>query len=163
MSKLIRYCPQIRPLLIPALTPHLRALLAHADAVQPLSDFFDLYAMAKERRLLVRGLYPREVMIFDGAKDGAEALGLEATLEGMGDGKGKERVLEGVEKFVLDMSVDGSKNSAMADISNSFNATQKTALAQGIFHYLVREYLTCVYRFLSLEDADKKMRDLLTA
>lgn len=103
MSKLIRYCPQIRPLLIPALTPHLSSLLAHADAVQPLSDFFDLYATSRERRLLVRGFYPREVMIFDGVKQGAEVSGLEETLEGMGDGKAKERVMDGVEKVVLDV------------------------------------------------------------
>jgi pumilio family protein 6 len=103
MSKLIRYCPQIRPLLIPALSSHLSSLLAHAHAVQPLSDFFDLYASSRERRLLVRGFYPREVMIFDGAKEGAEAKGLEGTLEGMGEGKGKERVLDGVEKVVLDL------------------------------------------------------------
>ncbi len=42
-------------------------------------------------------------MIFDGAKEGAEAKGLEGTLEGMGEGKGKERVLDGVEKVVLDL------------------------------------------------------------
>ena len=50
-----------------------------------------------------------------------------------------------------------------ADDEDSFNATQKTALAQGMFHYLVREYLTCVYRFLSPEEAEKKMHELLAA
>lgn len=104
MSKLIRYAPSIRPLLIPSLTPHLITLLSHAHAVQPLSDFFDLYASSKERKLLVRGFYPREVRIFDGAKDGAELKGLEGCLEDMGeDGKGRERVLEGVGKTVLDV------------------------------------------------------------
>lgn len=44
-----------------------------------------------------------------------------------------------------------------------FNATQKTALAQGVFHHLVYEYLVSVYRFLSPEEADKKMHELLTA
>ena len=105
MSKLIRYCPQIRPLLISALSPHLSSLLAHAHAVQPLSDLFDLYASSRERRLLVRGFYPREVMIFDGASAGLDTKGLEATLEAMGEGKGKERILDGVEKVVLDVSV----------------------------------------------------------
>jgi pumilio family protein 6 len=44
-----------------------------------------------------------------------------------------------------------------------FNATQKTALAQAIFHRLVFEYFTCVYRFSDAETADKKMHELLTA
>jgi hypothetical protein len=44
-----------------------------------------------------------------------------------------------------------------------FNATQKGALAQGIFHRLVAEYLDCVYRFLSPEDANTKMHQLLDA
>lgn len=101
MAKLIRYVPALRPLLIPALTPHLSTLLSHAHAVQPLADFFDLWASAKERRLLVRGFYPREVAIFDGGK-GDE--GLEGTLAAMGgEGKGRERVLEGIEKTVLDV------------------------------------------------------------
>ena len=51
---------------------------------------------------------------------------------------------------------------AYANLS-SFNATQKTALAQGIFHYLVREYITCVYRFLPAEEASNKMHELLNA
>lgn len=42
-----------------------------------------------------------------------------------------------------------------------FNSTQKTALAQAIFHKLVHEYLDCVYRFMEPEDADKKMHELL--
>lgn len=103
MAKLIRYCPNIRPLLIPVLTPHLSSLLSHAHAVGPLADFFDLWASAKERRLLVRGFYPKEVSIFGDAKG---EKGLEEVLEGMGpEGKGRERVLEGVEKTVLDMFV----------------------------------------------------------
>lgn len=45
----------------------------------------------------------------------------------------------------------------------SFNATQKTALAQGIFHRLVFEYITCIFKFLPAEEADKKMHELLTS
>ncbi|ORX39750.1 armadillo-type protein [Kockovaella imperatae] len=144
MSKLIHYVPQLRPLLIPAITPHLRSLLFHAEAVGPLSDFFDLYASAKERRLLVRGFYPKEVKIF---AEGKGEEGLQEVLEGMGDGAGRSRVLSQVEKTVVDV----------------FNATQKTALAQGIFHRLVNEYLACVNRFLTAEEADTKMHELLTA
>ncbi|WVR05080.1 hypothetical protein IAU60_002092 [Kwoniella sp. DSM 27419] len=147
MSKLIKYCPSIRPLLIPQLAPHLLNLLNHAHAVAPLSDFYDLYASAKERRLLVRGFYPREVKIFDGAKQGAEVKGLEGSLEDIGDGKGRERVLDLVEKTVLDV----------------FNATQKQALAQAVFHRLVLEYVTCIYKYLDAEAADKKMHELLAA
>jgi pumilio family protein 6 len=44
---------------------------------------------------------------------------------------------------------------------NRFNATQKGALAQGIFHRLVAEYLDCVYRFLDPEEASTKMHALL--
>jgi hypothetical protein len=44
-----------------------------------------------------------------------------------------------------------------------FNSTQKTALAQAIFHRLVFEYLTCLYRFADAETADTKMHELLTA
>ncbi|WVQ77987.1 hypothetical protein IAT38_000068 [Cryptococcus sp. DSM 104549] len=147
MSKLIRYCPSIRPLLIPQLAPHLLNLLNHSHAVAPLSDFYDLYASAKERRMLVRGFYPREVKIFDGAKQGVEVKGLEGSLEDIGDGKGRERVLDLVEKTVLDV----------------FNATQKSALTQSIFHRLVLEYITCIYKFLDAETADKKMHELLAA
>ena len=85
------------------LTPHLASLLAHAHAVQPLSDFFDLYASSRERRLLVRGFYPREVIIFDAPKDAGEVHGLEGTLEGMGEGRGTGRILDGIEKTVLDV------------------------------------------------------------
>lgn len=99
MGKLIRYCPSIRPLLISAIQPHLLTMLQHADAVKPLSDFYDLWATGKERRALVRGFYPREVKVFEG-QDGDK--GLEEVLEGLGaDGKGRERILEGVEKVVM--------------------------------------------------------------
>ncbi|KAK8869901.1 hypothetical protein IAR55_000469 [Kwoniella newhampshirensis] len=147
MTKLIRYCPSIRPLLIPHLAPHLLTLLNHAHAVAPLSDFYDLYASAKERRMLVRGFYPREVKVFDGGKQTGEVKGLEGTLEDIGDGKGRERILDAVEKTVLDV----------------FNATQKTALAQAVFHRLVLEYVTCIYKYLDAETADKKMHELLAA
>ncbi|KAE8538083.1 hypothetical protein D1P53_006150 [Cryptococcus gattii VGV] len=147
MSKLIRYCPSIRPLLIPHLAPQLLNLLNHAHAVTPLSDLYELWASAKERRLLVRGFYPREVKIFDGAKQGVEVKGLEASLEDMGEGKGRERVLDAIEKTVLDV----------------FNATQKNALGQAIFHRLVLEYVQCIYKFLDAEAASKKMHELLAA
>ncbi|WWD15825.1 hypothetical protein CI109_100249 [Kwoniella shandongensis] len=147
MTKLIRYCPSIRPLLIPHLAPHLLTLLNHAHAVAPLSDFYDLYASAKERRMLVRGFYPREVKVFDGGKQAGEVKGLDGTLEDIGDVKGRERILDAVEKTVSDV----------------FNATQKTALAQAVFHRLVLEYVTCIYKYLDAETADKKMRELLAA
>ncbi|KIR26820.1 pumilio domain-containing protein [Cryptococcus deuterogattii LA55] len=147
MSKLIRYCPSVRPLLIPHLAPQLLNLLNHAHAVTPLSDLYELWASAKERRLLVRGFYPREVKIFDGAKQGVEVKGLEASLEDMGEGKGRERVLDAIEKTVLDV----------------FNATQKNALGQAIFHRLVLEYVQCIYKFLDAEAASKKMHELLAA
>ncbi|OCF71984.1 pumilio domain-containing protein [Kwoniella mangroviensis CBS 8886] len=149
MSKLIRYVPSIRPLLIPKLTPTLLTLLNHSNAVTPLSDFYDLYASSKERKLLVRGFYPRELKIFDGGKQGIEVKGLEASLEDLiGDeSKGRDRILDGVEKTVLDV----------------FNATQKQALAQSIFHRLVLEYVTCIFKFLDKETADKKLHELLAA
>lgn len=100
MSKLIRYCPSIRPQLIADIRPILPHLLAHAEAVQPLSDFFDLYATAKEKRQLVRGFYPKEVLVFDTGKDGDR--GLEDILAGIGEGgAGRARVLQGVEKHVM--------------------------------------------------------------
>lgn len=115
MGKLIRYCPNMRPLLIPALAPHLTSLLFHADAVGPLSDFFDLWATSKERKLLVRGFYPKEVQIFDGLKIGkaksaidvdGDVKGLEGTLEYLGEeGKGRERVLDAIEKTITDVYV----------------------------------------------------------
>jgi pumilio family protein 6 len=46
---------------------------------------------------------------------------------------------------------------------DSFNATQKGALAQGIFHRLVAEYLDCAYRYLTPEEANTKMHSLLDA
>lgn len=101
MSKLVRYCPTIRPLLISDLTTCLPSLLSHADAVQPLSDFFDLYATAREKRQLVRGFYPKEVRIFDGADGKDGELDMAETLEKMGEGAQRARVLEGVEKNVL--------------------------------------------------------------
>lgn len=146
MSKLIRYCPSIRPLLIPAISNHLTSLLFHAHAINPISDFYDLYASPKERRLLVRGFYPREVALFDGGKEGGDVAGLEGALEATGE-SGRERVLDEVEKTVLDV----------------FNATQKTALAQSIFHRLVSEYIDCIYRFLPAEKANEKMHELLNA
>ncbi|KLT41976.1 ARM repeat-containing protein [Cutaneotrichosporon oleaginosum] len=145
MGKLIRYCPSIRPLLVPVIAKDLGSLLAHADAVQPISDFYDLYASARERRGLVRGFYPREVALFDGGKEG-DTAGLEAALADTSEAS-RLRVLEGVERVVLEI----------------FNATQKTALAQSIFHRLVFEYITCLYRFLSPEDASAKMHELLDA
>ncbi|WWC85370.1 uncharacterized protein L201_000233 [Kwoniella dendrophila CBS 6074] len=152
MSKLIRYCPSIRPLLIPKLTPNLLNLLNHSNAVTPLSDFYDLYSSSKERKLLVRGFYPRELKVFDGVtKQGQnqdQVQTLENFLEDIGnDGKGRERILDGIEKTILDV----------------FNATQKQALAQSIFHRLVLEYVTCIFKFLDKEAADKKMHELLAA
>lgn len=100
MSKLIRYCPSIRGDLIADLTPALPSLLSHAEAVQPLSDFFDLYANARERKQLVRGFYPKEVRIFDGEGGKSGELDMAETLEKMGEGQQRARVLEGVEKNV---------------------------------------------------------------
>jgi pumilio family protein 6 len=48
-------------------------------------------------------------------------------------------------------------------VMDSFNSTQKDALAQAIFHRLVLEYINCVYKFQSEEQADKKMHELLEA
>lgn len=101
MSKLIRYCPSIRPDLIADLTPALPQLLAHAEAVQPLSDFFDLYANSREKKQLVRGFYPKEVRIFDGEGGKSGEMDMAETLEKMGEGQQRARVLEGVEKNVL--------------------------------------------------------------
>jgi pumilio family protein 6 len=97
MSKLIRYCPQIHDDLIQAINPHLLSLLEHADASQPLGDFYEMYATNKERRTLVRGLYPREVKVFDG-KVGDKVL--EEVLVGLGDGAGRNRVIDEVERTV---------------------------------------------------------------
>ncbi|EIW69578.1 hypothetical protein TREMEDRAFT_73909 [Tremella mesenterica DSM 1558] len=145
IGKLIRFCPTIRPLLIQAISPDLLRLLSHAEAVQPLADLYDLYATGKERKLLIRGFYPKEVIIFDDSKD--EIKGLEEVLSTMGEGTGKERVLDAVGKTVVDV----------------FNSTQKKALTQQIFHRLVLEYLTCIYRFLETEIAETKMHELLSA
>jgi pumilio family protein 6 len=98
---LIRYCPSIRPDLITDLTPALPSLLAHAEAVQPLSDFFDLYANSREKKQLVRGFYPKEVRIFDGEDGKTGEMDMAETLEKMGEGQQRARVLEGVEKNVL--------------------------------------------------------------
>lgn len=61
--------------------------------------------------MLVRGFYPKEVRIFDGLKEtkGKEISKVPETgtladaLVAMGDGKGRERVLDGIEKTVLDV------------------------------------------------------------
>lgn len=107
--------------------------------------------------MLVRGFYPKEVLLFDGlgvgkdGKDGIEAgktaEGLEKVLAGMKDGKAQERVLEELNEKIVHV----------------FNNTQKEAVAQAIFHRVVLEYLTCVYAYLEEEDADKKMHALLDA
>lgn len=102
MGKLIRYCPSIRPLLIPSIASRLPQLLYHAHAVEPISDFYDLWANGAERRMLVRGFYPREVALFDGGKESADVVGLEGALEATSEA-GRARVLEGVEKTVLDV------------------------------------------------------------
>lgn len=101
MVKLIRYCPTIRPVLMQDLAPHLTQMLFHAYAVGPLSDLYDLYSTAAERKALLRGLYPKEVKIFNGDK--ASTASLAETLEAMTDAKARERVLEGVEKVVLNV------------------------------------------------------------
>lgn len=102
MGKLIRYCPSIRPLLISAIAPHISQLIFHAHAIDPISDFYDLWANGAERRLLVRGFYPREVALFDGGKEATDVPGLEGSLEQTAEA-GRVRVLEGVEKTVLDV------------------------------------------------------------
>ncbi|KAJ9109007.1 hypothetical protein QFC21_000333 [Naganishia friedmannii] len=157
MSKLIRHRQVFQ------ITPDVPQLLFHSHACGPLADFFELYASPKEKRLLVRGFYPKEVLLFDGVgvgkeaavnvvekaqekgKEATEVKNLEKVLEGMTEGKMRERVLEEMNEKVVHV----------------FNSTQKEALAQEIFHRVVLEYLTCVYKFLSPEEADKKMHDLL--
>ncbi|KAJ9128036.1 hypothetical protein QFC24_000327 [Naganishia onofrii] len=163
MSKLIRHSHTVRPKIIAEITPDVPQLLFHSHACGPLADFFELYASPKEKRLLVRGFYPKEVLLFDGVgvgkeaavnvvekaqekgKEASEVKNLEKVLEGMTEGKMRERVLEEMNEKVVHV----------------FNSTQKEALAQEIFHRVVLEYLTCVYKFLSPEEADKKMHDLL--
>ena len=98
MAKLIRYCPSIREPLILAIQPHVTQILLHADAVKPLSDLYDLYSTARERNLLMQGFYPKEVGIFDKA---AGSKRLEEILDGLGSGQ--ERVIEGIEKAVLNV------------------------------------------------------------
>lgn len=162
MAKLIRHCPSVRLSMISQLSPHIPTLIAHSHAITPLADFYELHASSKERRLMVRAFYPKEVLLFDGlgiggttpeGKDeikknvekGIEIKGLVKTLEGMGEGAIRTRVLDLL----------------MERISAIFNSTQKEALAQAIFHRLVLEYLQAIYAFLAAEEADKKMHDLL--
>jgi pumilio family protein 6 len=92
--------PSIRPAIIEAITPHLQPLIFHTFACSVIADFFELYATPKEKRLLVRGFYPREVQIFDGAKG---EKGLEALLEETTEQKSRERILEQLEKTVIEM------------------------------------------------------------
>lgn len=145
MGKLIRYCPSIRPLLAQAIAPHITSLLFHSEAVVPLSDFYELYATSKERKLLVSGFFPKEATLFESKS--ADTPTLEEVLVKIPEGKGKERILEHVGKAVQDI----------------FNSPQKKALAQGIFHRLALDYMTCIYRFLDQETADAKMREVLSA
>lgn len=64
-------------------------------------------------------------------------------------------------EFIMKPLICFSDCNSLVYLPHSFNSTQKEALAQEIFHRVVLEYLTCVYKFLSPEEADKKMHDLL--
>lgn len=103
--------PSIRLSMISQLSPHIPHLISHSHAITPLADFYELHASSKERKLMVRAFYPKEVLLFDGlglggstpeGKDeikknvekGVEIKGLVKTLEGMGEGAIRTRVLD---------------------------------------------------------------------
>lgn len=162
MAKLIRHCPSVRLSIVSQITPFIPNLISHSHAVTPLADFYELHASSKERKLMVRAFYPKEVLLFDGlgvggtspenrdeikrnVERGVEIKGLVETLKGMGEGAVRSRVLEQIKERIAAI----------------FNSTQKEALAQAIFHRLVLEYLQAIYEFSTPEEADKKMHELL--
>jgi pumilio family protein 6 len=93
--------PSIRQSLIRQISPDIPQLLFHTHACPVIADFFELYATPKEKRMLVRSFYPKEVIVFESVANSGDAEGkvqdvptLEQVLAGMSEGKGRERILD---------------------------------------------------------------------
>ncbi len=95
VSKLIRFLPSIRPHIILEILSSIPSLLLHANAIQPLSDFYDVYANGNEKKWMVRGFWPKEVLVFEGEgvkkRGGAKAQGEEEKV--LGEVGGLEEIL----------------------------------------------------------------------
>lgn len=109
----------VRPKIIAEITPDVPQLLFHAHACGPLSDFFELYASPKEKRLLVRGFYPKEVLLFDGVGVGKEAA---ANVVEKAQEKGKEATeVKSLEKVLAEMSEGKMRERVLEEMSEKVN------------------------------------------
>jgi pumilio family protein 6 len=103
--------------MISQLSPYIPNLLGHSHAVTPLADFYELHSSSKEKKLMVRSFYPKEVHLFDGlgiggtspegkeeikknVEKGIEVKGLVETLRTMGEGAVRTRVLEQIKEKI---------------------------------------------------------------
>ncbi|KAF8590688.1 ARM repeat-containing protein [Ramaria rubella] len=74
VSKLIRYCPPSRALILPSLAPEVPRLLHHAYASATLADAYEIHCTGAERGQLLRAFWGREATLFgDGIATGKKA------------------------------------------------------------------------------------------
>lgn len=97
VTKLIRFCPAYRAIILRELQGNVLRLLLHREASSVLADAFELYTNAYERSILLRDFYGKEASLFtvtagsDEEKERSKR-GLRGLMEGL-EGDRRKRIL----------------------------------------------------------------------
>ena len=109
MTKLIRFCPTYRAIILREFQGHVLKLLLHREASGVLADAFELYTNAYERSILLRDFYGKEASLFtvtagsDEEKERSKR-GLRGLIEGL-EGERRKRVIASLHENLVTMCV----------------------------------------------------------
>ena len=97
VTKLIRFCPAYRAIILRELQGNVLRLLLHREASSVLADAFELYTNAYERSILLRDFYGKEaslLIVTAGSDEEKERSkrGLRGLMEGR-EGDRRKRIL----------------------------------------------------------------------
>ncbi|KAI0746468.1 ARM repeat-containing protein [Daedaleopsis nitida] len=148
VTKLIRFCPSYRPVILREFQGHVLKLLLHREASGVLADAFELYANAYERSILLRDFYGKEASLFTvtaGSEEEKERSkrGLRGLMEGL-EGDRRKRVLAALHENLVTI----------------YNNPDKGAVAHAIVHRALWEYLAAVAELQDEAEAEKLRRGL---
>ncbi|KAI0718430.1 ARM repeat-containing protein [Cerioporus squamosus] len=148
VTKLIRFCPAYRPIILREFQGHVLKLLLHREASGVLSDAFELYANAYERSILLRDFYGKEASLFtvtagsDEEKERSKR-GLKGLMEGL-EGDRRKRVLSALKDNLVTI----------------YNNPDKGAVVHTIVHRALWEYLSAVSEMEDEAEAEKLRREM---
>ncbi|RPD65176.1 ARM repeat-containing protein [Lentinus tigrinus ALCF2SS1-7] len=148
VTKLIRFCPTYRAIILREFQGHVLKLLLHREASGVLSDAFELYANAYERSILLRDFYGKEASLFTVTAGSSEEQerskrGLKGLMEGL-EGERRKRVLSALKDNLVTI----------------YNNPDKGAVVHTIVHRALWEYLSAIAEIEDEAEAEKLRREM---